>query len=299
MAVGCGADGRDSSGSLFGSGDGGSLTGDGASGGGRPDCSGQAADYVYVLSDANDLYSFKPDQKQFTKIGRLNCNTTMQPNSMAIDRNADAWVDYVAAGTVGASAGEIYKVSTRDASCSGPAVQLPPTWFRDGMGYSTDGTDPTDETLYVAGSPNLATMTSAPGLGKIDLGSGSLATIGAFTGARAGQSAELTGTGDGRLYGFFTTTPVQVAELTKATGAVKSSTPLAQVETPRFWAFSFWGGKFYLYTCPDTTLQPQRTSNVNVYDPMTGAVDPAYMTNVGFRIVGAGVSTCAPLMPPR
>jgi hypothetical protein len=30
-----------------------------------------------------------------------------------------------------------------------------------------------------------------------------------------------------------------------------------------------------------------------------GSTDAAYMTNLGFTIVGAGVSTCAPVEPPK
>jgi len=35
------------------------------------------------------------------------------------------------------------------------------------------------------------------------------------------------------------------------------------------------------------------------YDPMTGSVNPNYMPNIGFDIVGAGVSTCAPIVQPQ
>jgi hypothetical protein len=289
------------SGSLTGGDDGGGGNlGDDGGGGNANGCTGQAADYVYVLSVENDLYSFKPDQKVFTKIGALGCQTTMQPNSMAIDRNANAWVNYVATSGLGTdTAGALYKVSTKDASCLGSQINLPTNWFRVGMGYSTDSATSKSETLYIAATGNGAQMGSAPGLGKINFQANAMQIIGPFGGALNGQSAELTGTGDGRLYGFFVTTPVQVAQIDKASGATSMATPLPQVETPAFWAFSFWGGKFYLYTCPDMTLNPQRTSNVTEYDPTTGSVNPTYMTNVGFRIVGAGVSTCAPVAPPK
>lgn len=297
---GGGGGGGGGDGGLFGGGgDGGRFGDDG--GGNQNGCSGQAANFVYVLSQENDLYSFKPDKKQFTKIGHLGCATQWQPNSMAIDRNAVAWVNYVQADpTAGMdSAGGIFKVSTKDASCEpGPAIQLPPGWFRLGMGYSTDGANTTNETLYVAATAS-GQGGSSQGLGKINFAAKSVAPIGPFTGSLAGQSGELTGTGDGRLFGFFTTTPVQVAEVDKPSGAIKSSKQLAQVETPAAWAFSFWGGKFYLYTAPDPTLQPNRTSNVTEYDPTNGSANPSYMTNVGFRIVGAGVSTCAPVTPPQ
>ena len=46
----------------------------------------EATQFVYVLSEANDLYSFRPDRRQFTRIGPLRCPTSFRPNSMAIDR---------------------------------------------------------------------------------------------------------------------------------------------------------------------------------------------------------------------
>jgi len=269
------------------------------SGGGSPGCS-EAAELIYVLSVENDLYSFRPDLKQFTKIGPLGCQTAMQPNSMAIDRDAVAWVNYVQNDGLGSdTAGAIFKVSTADASCQPTSISLPANWYRLGMGFSTDEVGGTAETLFVAGTgPGIGTGTS-PGLGRIDFASNGLVPIGQFTGALSGQSGELTGTGDARLFGFFTTTPVQVSEIDKASGATAQPKALAGVETPAAWAFSFWGGDFYLYTAPDPTLDPTRTTNVTHYNPKDGTTDTSYMTNIGFTIVGAGVSTCAPLEPPK
>lgn len=294
---GGGGGGNGTGGSIVGSGGDDILAGTGGSTGTGPsaDCN-EASQYVYVLSDENELYSFRPDLKQFTKIGNLGCNTPMLPNSMAIDRDATAWVNYVGGDIFGDSAGVLFRVSTADASCEpSPAADLPANWYRMGMGFSTDGQGTDKETLYVTGTAQI----TSPGLGKVDTTSGVLSPIGPFTGALSGQNAELTGTGDGRLFGFFTTTPVEVAELDKNTGAILSSTKLPAVETPTAWAFSFWGGDFYLYTAPDPFLEPGRTTNVTRYRPSDGSVDPVYMENIGFRIVGAGVSTCAPLEPPK
>jgi hypothetical protein len=279
-------------GSTFATGTGGGGTG---SGGVESDCSA-TAQLVYVLSDANELYSFKPDAKQFTRIGRLGCQTSMQPNSMAVDRDAVAWVNYVQTnGLTGLDdAGQIFKVSTTDASCEPTSISLTNGWFRLGMGFSTDDAGGTSERLFITGTASQGS--SSPGLGRLDPGANTVAPVGAFTGQLRGSNAELTGTGDGRLFGFFTTTPVQLAEIDKASGAILSATQLQGVETPAAWAFSFWGGDFYLYTAPGLS---GRTSNVTRYRPSDGSIDTAYMTNVGFRIVGAGVSTCAPLESPR
>ncbi len=134
---------------------------------------------------------------------------------------------------------------------------------------------------------------SSPGLGSIDLSTGTLHAIAQFTGDSnlTGQSAELTGTGDARLFGFFTTDPVRVAEISKT--AVKISDMAVQsVPVPNAWAFSFWGGSFYLYTSDGTT-----NSTVTKVDPSTMSVDSSYVLTAPTVIDGAGVSTCAPLKP--
>ena len=268
---------------------------------GGSDCT-EAAKLIYVLSTDNDIYSFNPLQKAFKKIGPLGCNTTMQPNSMAVDRDAVAYVNYVESDPVfgGDTAGTVFKVSTTDASCTPTPIKLISGWFRLGMGFSSDAAMGTSEQLFVTGTGDVGGNTS-PGLGRIDLVKNNLVTLGQFTGALSGQSAELTGTGDARLFGFFTTTPVEVAEIDKVNkpGTILNTKKLPKVETPAAWAFSFWGGDFYLYTAPDPTLNPNRTTNVSRYRPSDGTTDPAYMTDIGFIIVGAGVSTCAPVEPPK
>jgi hypothetical protein len=190
-------------------------------------------------------------------------------------------------------AGAIYKVSTKDASCSGPVMSLPLGWYRVGMGYSSNNAGSTAETLYVAGVGSGANST---GLGLVDFGKSTVGPIGPFSGTLKGNNAELTGTGDGRLYGFFTTTPVQVAQITKTNGSTATPVPMTGVATPQAWAFSFWGGHFYLYTA---LTQGGPGSDVTDYDPVSGSVNPTYMTSIGFDIVGAGVSTCAPVTPPQ
>lgn len=263
----------------------------------QPGCSA-AAELVYVLSTDNNLWSFAPDQKKFTLIGQLGCNVPAgaTPNSMAVDRNAVAWVNYVSSDdiTLEDTGGWVYQVSTTDASCQPSATfTLPSTkWYRLGMGFSTDTAGGTTETLYVTGTGS--STGKSPGLGKLDFGTKSLTTIGQFTGDTklSGQSAELTGTGDARLFGFFTTTPVRIAQIDPG-GAVLSDDSVSSVPTPMAWAFSFWGGAFYLYTSEDGFTP----STVTRWDPATKAVDTSYVLTAPMVIDGAGVSTCAPIGP--
>ncbi len=234
-----------------------------STGSGTPGCS-MAAELVYVLSTDNNLWSFDPGAQQFTMIGQLGCNVPdgAQPNSMAVDRNAIAWVNYVASTTDPITlepmdtAGYVYRVDTKDASCAAaPAVTLPSAeWYRLGMGFSSDTSGGTTETLFVTGTGSTQGTASSPGLGSIDLSTGTLHAIAQFSGDSnlTGESAELTGTGDARLFGFFTTDPVRVAEISKT--AVKiSDMAVPSVPVPSAWAFSFWGGSFYLYTSDGTT----------------------------------------------
>jgi hypothetical protein len=267
----------------------GNLTGDAGPGSttGSNGCTAEATNFVYVLSAEADLYSFAPSAKQFTKIGALNCGQMAEPNSMAVDRNANAYVNYSFSVVPSGFAGTVFKVSTQNASCgAAPVLTLPLDWAQIGMGFSTIGNS-SSEALYVA------SQGGSQGLGLLDFGKGTVGPIGPFTGVLAGKQAELTGTGDGRLFGFFTTTPVYVAQIDKASGATTSPVPMTGVPTPTDFAFSFWGGHFYLYVS-----QGSGTTVVD-YDPTTGAVNPSYMPNIGFDIVGAGVSTCAPTLAPQ
>ena len=292
---GAGNSGTGGTGSTTDTGIGGNFTGTTS---GNTNCSA-AAELVYVLSTSNELYSFDPGMKVFKMIGTINCNVPSgaQPNSMAVDRDANAWVNYVDSDGFSDTNGWVYKVSTANASCASSAsVTLPSaSWYRLGMGFSSDTAGGTTETLYVAGT-GMQGSANSPGLGKIDLGTFALDPIGQFTGDSKlkGQSGELTGTGDARLFGFFTTSPVRVAQLDKSSGAVMSDWPVSGVPTPSAWAFSFWGGSFYLYTSDGVT-----NSTVTKFDPTTMTVDTSYVLTAPTIIDGAGVSTCAPLTPPQ
>jgi hypothetical protein len=297
-ASGAGATGAGAGSTGGSTGIGGSFVGSSSSGN-PPGCS-TAAELVYVLSTSNNLYSFQPAMKQFTLIGQLGCNPPegATPNSMAVDREANAWVNYVSDDGLGDDTGGwVYKVSTANASCaSAPSVTINDSqWYRLGMGFSSDTSGGTTETLFVTGTGTQGGGTS-PGLGSINLSTFTLDPLGQFTGDNklSGQSAELTGTGDARLFGFFTTSPVRVAQLSKV-GAVMTDWPVAGVPTPSAWAFSFWGGAFYLYTSSDGLTN----STVTRFDPTTQQVDSTYQLTAPDVIDGAGVSTCAPVAPTQ
>lgn len=244
------------------------------------DCS-EESKLVYVFSSDNKIYSFDPPSKKFTLLGSPDCDTFQQPNSMAVDRNLVAWINYI---------GSVYTVDLASPGLSGcqHAMDLPSQFQQIGMGFATNSVGTTDETLFIDGI-------GGGGLAKIDTVTKQVTTIGDFSNDQnlQGQSAELTGTGDARLYGYFTTSPnVRVAEIDKSNANVLSDDQLQGVSPPSSWAFSFWGGELYLYAA---TLG---NSRVVKFNPTTKALDASYISDVGFTIIGAGVSTCAPTIPP-
>jgi hypothetical protein len=272
----------------------GPFTGRGADGSGGY-CTA-AAKLIYVVTDTNILYSFDPSKlagQPFTVIGAVPCVVPRRVyvNSMAIDRHGTAWVNY--------SNGAIFQVST-----SAPIVCQPTSFvplqagFSDvlGMGFSSDSLGSNTETLFVSDNNGL-------GLGKIDLSTMTLTPLGRYTGKLAGFSAELTGTGDGNLYGIFTTygtgQMASIAQIDKTNGATPSVTGLPTVNASNGgYAFSFWGGDFWFYTAYPTLADPNATTSVTHFQPSTQMAN-VVLSNIGFTIVGAGVSTCAPTTIPR
>lgn len=259
-----------------------------APGGNQAGCS-EAAKLVYVVSDDNDLFSFAPDKTAFTKIGTLDCPAGgATPNSMAIDRTGTAWVNY--------SDGALFKASTADASCQATSYENGQGGItRFGMAFATNTATSQEETLFVVG---IEAMNGGRGLAKIDLTTMKLTSLGDFSGTLRGKGAELTGTGDGRLFGFFTTQPdATLAQINKDDGATTGDANLNGVNTGSAWAFSFWGGDFYFYTATATGLGGSKVTRKQTSGD--GALSTAKDDVGGFRIVGAGVSTCAPTTPPR
>jgi hypothetical protein len=85
---------------------------------------------------------------------------------------------------------------------------------------------------------------------------------------------------------------VRVAQLDKTNAHALSDHQLVGFAPPSDWAFSFWGGDFYLYAYPNASNT--FNSSVIYYNPNTQMTNLAYIPDVGFTIIGAGVSTCAP-----
>lgn len=304
-------------GSSSGGGDGGVFGGNGE--GGTVDENGctDAAKLVYVLSYEGDLYSFAPADKKFTKIGPLGCGLSDQqkPISMAVDRQGVAWVNIATLTSASSRSNTLYKVNTTTAECEPTNIKSD---YIGGMGFSTDEGTKDKETLFVFGASGSASNPTRT-LDHVDFATEKIVTGPAV----ASGASELTGTGDGRLYGFVikeaqvdqsTGKPLlndllAITELDKTTGKDSGEVVLKGVKYPHDpgFAFSFWGGDFYVYSAPITIppdypftqppadLGDEPTTDVSRHVPASKTTEAAYMKAIGFHIVGAGVSTCAPL----
>ena len=246
-----------------------------------PECADETKD-VFVIAEDRSFYSFHPPTLEFKNKGLLNCPTGgATPTSMAVDRDGIAWVRH--------SDGAVWKVSTKDLSCEATNYQPQAESFtKFGMGFATETKGGSTEVLYLSDS-------NGAGLAKLNTGTLNLSFIGPYTGDLAGTTSELTGTGDGKLYGFFVTSPAQIGEISKATGDIIDAKPLTGVYAGTAWAFSAYGGDFYIYTSADTGSLPRNGggSDVTRYRPKDGSIT-VVKPKIGFKIVGAGVSTCAP-----
>ena len=62
----------------------------------------------------------------------------------------------------------------------------------------------------------------------------------------------------------------------------------------RSYAFAHWGGVFYIFQST-TDNGGQLTSQVLRFNPVDGTATPV-VNNSPYQVVGAGVSTCAPVI---
>jgi hypothetical protein len=261
------------------------------------DCSVLGVDLIYVIDDDGNLYSFDPGQlggEPFTAVGAVDCPAGAPwpdyngpaeafPFSMSVDRTGRAWVLY--------TSGEIFWVSTVDARCATTPFRPDEAGFElFAMGFVTE---PSSESLYVAGG--LASEASqvgdlglvAPSLLDVDrIGDLSATTI------NPRATPELTGTGDGRLFGYYPGNESAIVEISKASGEELQGWELAaSTGDLEAWAFAQYGGRFYIFLT--TSLGISETTSVIEFNPVLGE-QRTVVGSVGFRIVGAGVSTCAP-----
>jgi hypothetical protein len=282
--AGSGNAGSGQAGGNAGSGQGGATSGAGGDAGGAGAGQGGAggngmcpleSTYVYVLTNNQDVYRFDPPTLNFKKLGTLDCGGFSSPYSMAVARNATAYSVF--------DDGSLHSFSLATLKCQDTSFEAGQQGFDTfGMGFSSDGGN--NETLFVSNA-------DGSGLGRIDLTTMKLSKIGNYD--KISARAELTGTGDGKLFGAFEGTPYVVAEIDKVKASILSQAKQDAINYPPSssnFAFAFWGGDFWLFVGPGSS------TDVFQYEPDSGKTTK--VASVDFEIVGAGVSTCAPIHKP-
>jgi hypothetical protein len=255
-------------------------------------------DLIYVVDQAQQLLSFDPRIPAFAPIGTLNCpagaswpswpgGAAVTPFSMSVDRSGQAWVLY--------TSGEVFLVDIEDASCVASAyvkgqggVEL------FGMGFVTDGPGELTEKLFIAGGSGAIPQATDVTFGSVLPATAVLTTLG--TTDVVEWPPELTGTGNGKVYGYFPgTMTTTVQELNRTNGTSIQSWELGGLGAAvRAWAFAHWGGKFYIFVTTD--VMGDLVTNVMKFDPVAGPPATTLLADVPYTIVGAGVSTCAPVI---
>ena len=210
---------------------------------------GAGADLVYVVDQTYRLLSFNPkeNKNEFKLIGTLKCPagpaldglSDSTPFSMSVGRDGTAWVLY--------TSGEIFSVSTADASCKPTTFQVSQQGMDlFGMGFVTNGNGATDETLHIVGGDS-AIAGTANTYASIDPKTLKVSLLGNV--AVDMNAPELTGTGKGELYAYFPGPfSPRVQLLNKSTAATTREWKLtASANMVTSYAFAHWGGQFFIF----------------------------------------------------
>ncbi len=289
-----GVGGGDSSSSSFGSTGGAAIGAAGAGGNGSDGCSDDLR-LIYVIDDEKNLYRFNPtilSTAAFELIGTMDCPEEL-PYSMSVSRQGAAYVlygEYSAWAPGQFECSGLYEIDLDTAACQSVTPFTCGTAGFDmfGMGYATDGPSQIQETLYIGN-------TLESGLASLDVHNGTITPRGNLP-----AGAEFTGNAKGELWGFFPQAdPPEVMHVDKDDGSELVTIKLTALPSIyegdwAAWAFAYWGGSFYVFY----RVEPLHSAT-KIYKLEYDGTLSLHLANTGITIVGAGVSTCAPVHPPK
>lgn len=236
------------------------------------------ADHAFLLTSSGELFSFNPDTLATISLGILNCGASL--NSMAVARNGATYVSSMS--------GDLYQVDVTRRTCSELPFDRRQLVGQDyGMGFVSDANSQ-GESLFIAEQNTM--ISSSVRLSTIDLATYRLTPHGDF--APGVPMMEVTGTGDGRLYGFHVARdlmPAGLYALDKKNAHVLAEFPIELLPETQSFHFIFWGGGIYIFQASfrDAHSSVYRLDLFDRTVSLMGTVEP--------KVVGAGVSTCAPL----
>ena len=270
---------------------------------------------IFVLTQGtpSTIHSFDPQTLSFASVVDVVCPDTADwvVSSMSVDRSYHAWVEW---GALANGQGDPYskrldRIDLATGNCEPDFGKLPSVdeWATPlGMAFVSDANGSAAERLFfVDNATKLYPLAGTAPLGpfyEFKPGEGTV-----FSGV------ELTGTGEGRLFTMIMNwTPewdhpctaanpcpptVHVGEVDKTNGSAISNVEVPDVEamgiSPGGFAFAHWGGHFWIFISKD--FGPTKVYD---YDPVAISTSLA-MSDGPDGVVGAGVSTCAPLEFPK
>ena len=242
----------------------------------------EAGQFIYTVDNDGRFSRFDPRTLGYLDIAPLRCPTSASPFSMNVDQNAIAWVIF--------SDGNLFRVDTANGACTATAYQPNQSgFFTFGMGSAFDSSTGAD-TLYLAGLSSASGAQTSP-LGSLAFPSLTVTALGTIN----QTSAELAGTGDGQLWAFSPagTGPALLSRVDRTTGSTLERYQLPTVTSVGGWAIKFFGGAFYLFIGSDIWKVERSSLDPTRINPVTPPV--RVLITAGRDIVGAGVSTCAPV----
>jgi len=235
-------------------------------------CADEMKEIFVIDRETKDLYTFDAVGLSFTRIGTLDCGGAATPGSMGVSRSGTAWVLF--------SDETLYEVDTETAACTQTAYSDGATGFGAfGMGFSSDSAGSQDETLFVA---------NADTLGVLNTGDWTITELGPMS-----SQAEVTGKANGELWAILPL-EMRMVRLNKTNAAVLEDYDLSDLMTDMdidTFAFAHWGGSLWVFI---REYGMGSTTDIYKFDENHDFTRVAEDT--GIVVVGAGVSTCAPIV---
>jgi hypothetical protein len=253
-----------------------------------PDLEVALDDGIFVLSKTAQLWKYFPTTQALEMLGPIDCGVEPSTFSMGVDRQGFAWVQF--------SDLQLRKIDVTDvAQCSDPGFAPMQQGIENfGMAFVSNSAEDKCDRIYgnhyngVAEGAQVAEFFSVDPV-TLDVVVHGMSDYGL---------AELTGTGDGRAFLFAGPDPSRLVEVDKASGATIAITPLPGVKTGGGFAFAFFAGDFYFFTDAESDGSSEVTRIDYDDSDNNGQQDlDVVLEDAPIRIVGAGVSTCAPLVP--
>lgn len=259
------------------------------------DCT-ERAKSIFLLGDNSQLFVYHPIENSFEELPKYDCDfpEKNQVHSLGVDRNSVAWVQL-------RPSGDIFRVETLNGNKCTHSGNVPGQAgiTNAGMSFVEHPLDGRCEQLYLhsAEGDEWFERPDAGFLAVLNPEGSQSKQIGTIN----FNGGELTGTADGRLFALAGVPDAKLIEYNPKTAKVIKQVKLPDVDTSGAFAFAFWGGDFYFFT--DTFANKDGafvlTSKVTKLDYDGSGELSEHLEATPRRIVGAGVSICAPLDPPQ